>query len=84
MLASFDLAPHEIAFYAGAAESIMMALEGILAIPIAHAADKYGRKTVLLVCICWVSFAAAGLGTSSAAWHTIFWRLLGELWNAWS
>ncbi|KAF2151806.1 MFS general substrate transporter [Myriangium duriaei CBS 260.36] len=51
MIESLDVAPDEVAKWAGLAASIFSLSQAIFAVPWGRASDKYGRKPAILACL---------------------------------
>ncbi|KAL3420317.1 major facilitator superfamily transporter [Phlyctema vagabunda] len=66
----------DVGFYSGLIESLFSLTQMILMIPWGRAADRYGRKPVLVFSLAGASIATALFGISTEIWQMILFRCL--------
>ncbi|RAO69573.1 uncharacterized protein BHQ10_005585 [Talaromyces amestolkiae] len=71
----------EVGFYSGLIESIFSFVQMLLMIPWGRAADKFGRKPVLVISMAGMSAASALFGTSHTIWEMIMYRSIAGMFS---
>lgn len=71
-----DLDEADVGFYSGLIESLFSLTQMLLMIPWGRAADKYGRKPVLVGSLVGVTIATSLFGLSTKIWQMILFRCL--------
>ncbi|KUL86641.1 hypothetical protein ZTR_03088 [Talaromyces verruculosus] len=75
------VAESEVGFYSGLIESIFSFVQMLLMIPWGRAADKFGRKPVLVISMAGLSTASALFGTSRSIWEMIMYRSIAGMFS---
>ncbi|PCG97911.1 Tetracycline resistance protein, TetA/multidrug resistance protein MdtG [Penicillium occitanis (nom. inval.)] len=75
------VAEPEVGFYSGLIESIFSFVQMLLMIPWGRAADKFGRKPVLVISMAGLSTACALFGTSRSIWEMIMYRSIAGMFS---
>ncbi|QGA14313.1 hypothetical protein EYB26_001966 [Talaromyces marneffei] len=75
------VAESEVGFYSGLIESIFSFTQMLLMIPWGRAADKFGRKPVLVVSMAGMSASCALFGMSRTIWQMIIYRSIAGIFS---